>query len=624
MGIIRINISAFIFGLLLLVANVSFAQDEAPQVHKINGKKYYLHIVEPGNTVYGISRKYELTVEELKAENPIVVTDGLKVNQTLLIPVTKDNKKEISHVEEQTDQNFITYEVGEKETLYSLSKKYNTTLEAILAANPEVKDGLKAGTSIKIPYADIETKNESVVTAAKHDSLKGHVVAKGETLYALSKKYDVKQVDLIEANNGLPFGLKEGMLIRIPGTFVAPPVSETFPEIDTDFESIFKPKVPASFQRITIALMLPLNSIEPDSVNPVSYQIAGSNRIPLSFLRGFQFAVDSLVESTDSLSLDIRVFDLPRDTVAARAIMNKPDFRDVDIVVGPFFTDQFQYVSDVLASRGIPVICPIAKPSRILFNRSNAIKMVPSESMQLQSLAELLASEYADSNVVVVNSRKMEDVDNISFLKTRLAKAKNLPDSALATGIKEMTLWDVNYETITMRMRESGSYVFVVPSKNNVFVTQFISELYNVQFRNKGKYHITLIGLEDWLKIEDNLDINHLQKLNVTLMLPSYLDYNNYRVKQFFSNYYKANGYEPNEYTAQGFDMASYLINALSYHGETWFKNPEKTQFQGLLSDYSFKRIMDKSGVEATGIKLYRYEHFKMKEVGKWPLQKMK
>ncbi|MDP4934496.1 MAG: LysM peptidoglycan-binding domain-containing protein, partial [Salibacteraceae bacterium] len=110
MGIIRINISAFIFGLLLLVANVSFAQDEAPQVHKINGKKYYLHIVEPGNTVYGISRKYELTVEELKAENPIVVTDGLKVNQTLLIPVTKDNKKEISHVEEQTDQNFITYE----------------------------------------------------------------------------------------------------------------------------------------------------------------------------------------------------------------------------------------------------------------------------------------------------------------------------------------------------------------------------------------------------------------------------------------------------------------------------------------------------------------------------------
>lgn len=623
MGIIR-NITLLI-ALFVLSANVLLAQEDAPKVHKINGKKFYLHVVEPGNTLYGISKKYELTVDEIIDANPVVKNEGLKVNQTLLIPVTRDNKKEISVVEEKQDQEYIIYKVGEKETLYAISKKYDTPLDSILAANPEVKkEGLKAGTDIKIPYSSINVKNELNVEEAKHDTLKGYVVKKGETLYSLSRKFETTQKALEDANNGLPIGLKEGMVLRLPGTYVAPPIDETFPEMELITGSNPQPIFPKSFHQISIALMLPLSAIEPDSVNPINFSIGSRERVSLSFLRGFQFAVDSLVEKTDSLCLDVQVFDLPRDTNAAASLINDPKFADVDIVVGPFFTDQFQFVSDRLSQRGIPVICPIAKPSRILFKRPNAIKTVPSESMQLQSLAEFLASEYADSNVVVVNTGRVQDKDNIAFLKTRLAKAKNLPDSALIEGIKEMRLWEINYETLTMRMRDSGSYVFVVPSKDNVFITQFISEMYNVKFTDKEKYHITIIGLEDWLKIEDNLDINHLQSLNVTLVLPSYLDHSNYRVHNFFGDYYRKKGFEPNEFTLQGFDLAAYLINELAYNGESWFVSPESSMYQGLLSDYSFKRVMDRSGVEATGIKLYEYDSFKMKEVGRWPLQKSK
>jgi LysM repeat protein len=624
MGIIR-YITLLFVTIFVLSANVLFAQEDAPKVHKINGKKFYLHVVEPGNTLYGISKKYELTVNEIKTANPVVAAEGLKVNQTLLIPVTKENKKEISVVEEKKDQKYIIYKVGTKETLYAISKKYDTPLDSILAANPEVeKEGLKAGTEIKIPYSSINVKNESNVEEASHDTLQGHVVKKGETLYALSKKFKTTQKALEDANNGFPFGLKEGMVLRLPGTYVAPPIEDTFPEFDLSNDTLPKPKVPTSFHQISIALMLPLSAIEPDSINPVNFSIGSRERVSLSFLRGFQFAVDSLVEKTDSLCLDVRIFDLPRDTNAAAAVINDPKFEAVDIVVGPFFTDQFQFVSDKLSARGIPIICPIAKPSRILFNRHNAIKTVPSESMQLQSLAEFLASEYADSNVVVVNGGKLRDTDNVNFLKTRLAKAKNLPDSALATGVQEMRLWEINYETITMRMRDSGSYVFVVPSKDNVFITQFISEMYNVKFTDREKYHITIIGMEDWLKIEDNLDINHLQTLNVTLVVPSRLDHNNYRVHNFFGDYYRKKGYEPNEFTLQGFDLAGYLINALEFDGREWFTAPENSMYQGLLKDYSFKRVMEKSGVEATGIKLYEYDNFKMKEVGKWPLQKSK
>ena len=49
-------------------ANLAMAQ-ERPLVHKINGKKYYLHVVEPGNTLYGISRTYEVSITDIQASN---------------------------------------------------------------------------------------------------------------------------------------------------------------------------------------------------------------------------------------------------------------------------------------------------------------------------------------------------------------------------------------------------------------------------------------------------------------------------------------------------------------------------------------------------------------------------
>ena len=125
---IRLHIMLVLLSVLLHACSLA---QQLPEVHKINGTKYYLHVVEPGNTLYGISKLYNVEIRAIDQNNPGVIKDGLKVNQTLLIPVTSDNKRSLGAVVEQ-NEDFLTHQAQPKETLYAISKRYDVSLELSL------------------------------------------------------------------------------------------------------------------------------------------------------------------------------------------------------------------------------------------------------------------------------------------------------------------------------------------------------------------------------------------------------------------------------------------------------------------------------------------------------------
>ncbi len=104
-----------------------------------------LHVVSAGQTLYSISRIYGVPVADIEAVNPELKYDSLQVDQVIKIPIGKNK------VQEETKNNYVTHKVVEKETLYSLSRKYGVSQEDIIKFNdPLLKDGLKTGLEIKI------------------------------------------------------------------------------------------------------------------------------------------------------------------------------------------------------------------------------------------------------------------------------------------------------------------------------------------------------------------------------------------------------------------------------------------------------------------------------------------
>ena len=133
------------------------------------------YIVKKGDTLWNIAKKNNLTVEELKRYNNLN-NNLLYIGQELKLPIKEDNIIEEGNI----------YEVKKGDTLYSIAKNNNTTVDKLKEVNSLVSDILTIGTNLLIPVSDIII----------------HKVILGDSLWALSKKYNTT-VDMIKELNNL-------------------------------------------------------------------------------------------------------------------------------------------------------------------------------------------------------------------------------------------------------------------------------------------------------------------------------------------------------------------------------------------------------------------------------------
>ena len=128
------------------------------------------HKVLPKETLYSLARQYNVTVEDIKSNNPVIAKNGLQIGQVLKILTNKNVEviqstsiitttptKEVFKSEDSTGKEpsskpgIIMHKVEPKETLYSLSKKYNMTVDQIKEQNAALlKNGLQIGQVLKI------------------------------------------------------------------------------------------------------------------------------------------------------------------------------------------------------------------------------------------------------------------------------------------------------------------------------------------------------------------------------------------------------------------------------------------------------------------------------------------
>jgi len=136
------------------------------------------YIVQKGDTLYSISQKYNISVSELMLLNNLT-TNSLKIGQVLNVPVG------------DTVDDFNYYEVLPGDTLYSIAKKYDTTVDSLITLNQLNNSTLSVGQVLKVPSTSIDALEDEYY----------YVVQKGDTLYSIAKKAGISVSDLIEINS---------------------------------------------------------------------------------------------------------------------------------------------------------------------------------------------------------------------------------------------------------------------------------------------------------------------------------------------------------------------------------------------------------------------------------------
>ena len=135
-------------------------------------------------------------------------------------------------------KKFILYKVEPKETLYSIAGKYNISVAELVQYNPEAESGLKIGAILKVPAAAASSSSASMAGGGKF-----HMVEKSETLYSISRQYNVPVAQLKEWNNLSSDAISPGDRLRVS---VPEGQASTQPKSNTTTVAVQQASAPAN------------------------------------------------------------------------------------------------------------------------------------------------------------------------------------------------------------------------------------------------------------------------------------------------------------------------------------------------------------------------------------------
>jgi len=552
---------------LLFTVSQSFAQEElkSKKIETIDGKKYYIHTVEKGQTLYAISKEYAVSVNDIIIENPEAI-DGISPGETLKIPFAKAPKqKSLSKVD---SSKYIFHKVEPKQTLYSISKMYSVSIETLNTINPELKDGLKVGQIIKIPSDKKVVKDEK----------KKIVQEEKKPVDEISKKPAAEQ-SKVKVN-----------------------------EIAEDTIKAFK-------NEYNIAFFLPfhLDENDPamiDSLSQDESKISSKTKLALEFYEGAMISVDSLKK--EGFKTKIFVYDLDdSDSLKLQSLSKNKELLSMDLMIGPIYSNSFIEIANFAHKHKVAIVSPLSQMNKILLSNPYASKASSSTTSQLEQMANFIVEKYRKKNVVVLNSTNIKELPyTTSFTKAYNDQLLKYPSER--DSVREVIYNGKDFDGIGKNLSDTAMNIIIVPSNNQVYVTELLSKLNSVI----DKHKIILFGMQSWTSF-DNLDIEYLNNLSLHLPSNSYIDYDSEQVKVFAKKYRSQYKTDPSNYVYQGFDVTYFYLNALKKFGSRFEKKLPDLNEKGIQIAFNFYQTTVESGYENRFCYILMYQDYKLVDASK-------
>lgn len=497
-----------------------------------NGKIYYSHVVQERQTLYSISKAYNVTLQEIYDANPTLnlETEGLKKDQILLIPikegtarnVVKDSSEEQPQASEQatvspdvddkpTDKDYFIHRVRWFEDLGSISRKYSVSKAAIMGINGMTSEKVRRRDQIKIPIHPERWENVPTDTTPQTTQPK-------DTADKADKPAD-----------------------RLLNKIFSKGKSET-----------------------SVSLLLPFNAAKkPDAQM-------------MDFYSGVLLAAKD--RGDDGSGIDLNVYDVAGGTMP----VTEERFAASDFVIGP--VTNADLARTVNASRGKAwIVSPLDPKAEALADTiPNVIQAPTPTKAQIKDMAEWIRSDMKASDKVILISQKGAAASSYSASVASEVRNHGLSPENISFNILEGRQM---MGRIDGAMTGNGTNRVVIASDSKAFVIEVTRLLYLIASQKKN---IVLYGTSK-IRTFDEIDVDQLHSLNLHCSVSYYVDYDSKSVQNFLMEYRALFNTEPSRSAFQGYDLMTFFTNLNSEYGGRW-DGENNLKGKGLQSDFHLIR----------------------------------
>lgn len=669
-----------IISLLLSITLPSFAQDYQQVVRsnikqEINGREYYLHKVKKGETLSAIARAYHISVDDIRGNNYGIV-DQINPGDIIKIPVETTQKVN------ETEPGGMNYRrVAKGETLYSLAKEYNVTVDEIKAANDGLPDGLKTGSFIIIP---VHTPAESV-ESGQQEKTKSHnwfeYQAKArEDLYALAIKYRVSIDSILALNPGVGDHLSPGQIIKIPlkptpEKFITHTVKDRQTmnrlarKYNLDVEKLKKenPYISRHLQvgqvvRIPLPQLKDVEPIEENLVNDLDRELTKREREKTEE----EVCHNSYEMGSYDVALILPFYLSVYDSVTMAA--NESMTQDEHDFIKPFvfiqFYEGFMMAVDSMKKAGLDATIHVYNLDDDIQQAKMLVKNPDLKNMDL-----IVGPVYGNTFKIVADFAKDHRINIVNPLSTREETAYGNPyvfqpqpvyydeneklveylnkyhdysqifiarhnayrDELAMNELKNA----LNKNLDNRKIPSTGLYQEIIFNRDSTYTFEHLASVDHpnvVVVYSENKVFIldilrSLNELRDTFNIEiigmpewkeiEGLEAEHLNNLNTHILARDFADYNLKPVRRFVSAFREKYKTEPNEYAFSGYDIGAYFLAALMKFGPEFNHCIPYFKMELLDMGFDFRQIDSNSGFRNRNWKILGMQDFHFRDVSK-------
>ncbi|MCI1647256.1 MAG: LysM peptidoglycan-binding domain-containing protein [Bacteroides sp.] len=541
-------------------------------------QSYFLHTIEKGQSLYSISSMYGVSKEDIIKLNP-GSDDKIYVGNTLRIPRTGNNQKETYH----------TIESGE--TLYRLTIKYGIPAKAICDANPGLSaENFRTGQVIRIPVTT-ETKSASMVSQngkktteatssyqiqapVKSRCREMHKIKRKETIYSISRSYDITEAELIAANPELKGekNLKKGAFLCIP--YSNKQISSPNKTVPTNDE-LFNENRKSSQQLATIKAAIILPFLDTSS---------GETSRMVEYYEGFLMAMDSL--KRNGTSIDLYTYDSGAENTSLAPVLSKDELKNMDIIFGPLYPAHVKPLAEFANKNNIRLVIPFTSKDNTVFRNPNIYQINTPQSYLYSEVYDHFLRQFPHANVIFLEggTGSKDKAEFIKSLKEEL-RSKAIP----VKSVKE----SADIESLKALLRTDRDNVFIPTSGSNITLIKILPQL-TLLVRDNPEVNIHLFGYPEWqtytkdhLEEFFELDTYFYSSFYTNNLLPAAI--------HFTRNYRKWYGKEMKErypkFGMLGFDTGYFFLKGLSLYGSGLERNLQHMSLTPIQTGFKFQRV---------------------------------
>ena len=521
---------------------------------KVGGKLCYSHIVLEKQTLYSISKAYNVSIDDIYRFNPALKETGLKKNSIILIPSQEALQEENVKPKEETVKAKDA-EVKVRETPVKAKETPVKVKETPVKAKetPATLDSLKRSTPAE------QAKGQRI-----------HIRKWYEDIVMIADMYDVSVEAIMTANNLTSKKLNRRHRLIIPAKETRPATDSRPSEIpDSETEGVAQTEAVSPSDTTGEDggtthewYLFPKSEVKATVLLPMRNVEGKLSRNNMDFYSGMMLAVYDLAQ--EGVNTDITTYDITDISTP----VTKEDIEDSDLIIGPITTADLTRLFQSSPKAGT-VISPLdPRAERLVATNRNMVQVPTPHRAQYQDLVDWIKEDMQENDKVFMFSERVaRNNDAITSMKEVMDQS-GLEYTPFAYSILEGR--DI-IEPLKGMMSAEGTNRIYIASESEAFVNDVVR---NLNLMLLEEFDVVLYAPSK-IRSFDTIEVEHFHNTSMHVSLTYFINYEDQAVKDFLLKYRALYNTEPTQFAFQGYDIARYFISLCHKYGKRW---PEKLE----------------------------------------------